>query len=59
MFSLFWEEISACVEVHTRYVMDTCERVRSIIHNLGHHLFVTLCKKDDCQLTQTLSNLIT
>ena len=29
--SLFWEKISACVAVHTRYVMDACDRVQSII----------------------------
>ena len=26
-FSLFWEEISAYVAVHMRYVMDACDRV--------------------------------
>ena len=30
-FSLFWEEISACVAVHMCYVMDACDHVRSII----------------------------
>ena len=29
--SLFREEISACAAVHTRYVMDACDRVRPII----------------------------
>ena len=29
--SLFWEEINARAAVHTRYVMDACDRVRSII----------------------------
>ena len=29
--SVFREEISACAVVHTRYVMDTCGRVRPII----------------------------
>ena len=29
--SLFQEEISACVAVHTRYVKDTCNCVQSII----------------------------
>ena len=29
--SLFREEISACAAVHTCYVMDTCDRVQSII----------------------------
>ena len=29
--SLFYEEISACAAVHTRYVMDACDQVRSII----------------------------
>ena len=28
---LFLEEISACVAVHTHYVMDACDRVPSII----------------------------
>ena len=31
MCSLFREEVSACAAVHTRYVMDACDRVRSII----------------------------
>ena len=31
VFSLFREEISACATVHTRYIMDACDRVRSII----------------------------
>ena len=31
VFSLFWEEISACAAVHTRYVMDACDCVQSII----------------------------
>ena len=29
--SLFQEEISACTAVHTCYVMDACNQVRSII----------------------------
>ena len=29
-FSLFREEINSCAAVHTRYLMDTCDRVRSI-----------------------------
>ena len=29
--TLFWEEISACAVVHTRYVMDACDRVRPLI----------------------------
>ena len=29
--SLFWEEISACAAVHTRYVMDVCDHVPPII----------------------------
>ena len=29
--SLFREEISACAAVHTRYVVDACDRVQSII----------------------------
>ena len=29
--SMFWEEISACAAVHTCYVMDARDRVRSII----------------------------
>ena len=29
--SLFWEEISASTAVHTRHVMDACDRVRPII----------------------------
>ena len=29
--SLFREKISACAAVHTRYVMDACDRVRPII----------------------------
>ena len=29
--SLFLEEISAWAAVHTRYVMNACDRVRSII----------------------------
>ena len=28
---LFWEEISACAAVHTRYVMGACNRARAII----------------------------
>ena len=31
VFSLFREEISACATVHTHYVVDACDRVRSII----------------------------
>ena len=31
VFSLFWKEISACAAVHTHYVMDAYDRVRSII----------------------------
>ena len=31
VFSLFWEEISACAAVHTSFVMDACDHVRSII----------------------------
>ena len=31
IFSLFWEEISAYAAVHTRYVMGTFNRVRSVI----------------------------
>ena len=27
VFSLFWEEISACAAVQTRYVMDACDHV--------------------------------
>ena len=30
-YSLFWEEISACAAVHTRYVMDAYDCVRTII----------------------------
>ena len=31
VFILFWEEISACAALHTRAVMDACNRVRYII----------------------------
>ena len=31
IYSLFWEEISACVSVHTCYVMGMCDCVLSII----------------------------
>ena len=30
-YSLFLEEISACAAVHTRYVINACNRVRCII----------------------------
>ena len=31
VFSLFWEEIKACVAFHTHYVMSACDFVQSII----------------------------
>ena len=31
VFSLFWQEISACAAVHTCYVIDACNRVSYII----------------------------
>ena len=31
VFSLFWQEISACAAVHTCYVIDACNRVPYII----------------------------
>ena len=47
VLSLFLEEISPCVAVHTCYVMDACNRVRSIIlllHMAGTSFMLVVLK---------------
>ena len=60
-FSLFQEEINACAAVHTCYVMDACDRVRSLIllpPMMGDVILPCCANKVDCQGTQGLINLI-
>ena len=52
---LFQEDISACATVHTRYVMDACDCVRSIFF-ASYGVDV---KKAEWQWVQALSNLTT